>query len=272
MSSPFMESAGFGFNDNETKDAANPVFKFADGKDYILSFALWPPLKDENGDVVRNDSGLVLPDFKAKTPHFQKYRRHWDKRVSNGPFYGDKEGVTAKLLGEAPDVRFATVIISQPVMQDEDGMSVVNRESWMKGQCGVHILDLTVNGMRKFGQKHRRGHFGRCDLYIKVKDRVDGGKYHDFEVFEVLRDEGTGKGLQHYRLMLEKASTPQGQKVRDEIMTRVADMHARMGKQLAQSISIADIRSKLRGGPSMEESAAGGTASSVGVDDFMGTL
>jgi len=235
--SDFVEF-GFGTGDDAIGGGRVTRFKGKEGENYRVSFVWW----DEG------DGGV--PDLDAATPKFVGTKRHF----INGVGYVLAAGPEMqKLAGGPPKTTIATILAIWPT----DKHGTLDKGRFTAGDVTVQPWVFSRDKYDQLKRRHEEFPFGSHDLAIACTD----SQYQKMDL-SPCRESLFRKVLENDKLR---------DKIGSQILATVAELAANIKNDIAQVMTVAQVKEKLGGG-------GGGTTSNFSaeiaddVDDLLDEL
>jgi hypothetical protein len=223
-----MSFSEFGFGEgDENIGSKTKRFKAKEGEKYRVSFIWWPGI--ETGK----------PNMDAATPKFIGCKRLFLQGVG---YFIDKGPDFVKIAGTPSKMQVATLICKWPT--DEKG--AVDKGRFQNGEYSVMPWIISIDKYRNIEQNHREFPLGQHDLSLACTDT----QYQKITISPCREN--------LFRKLYEK--DPAG--VAAKIITEAQEAIKEIGNELAQDLTIDQIRERLgrQGGGSGP--SGGGIASS----------
>ena len=231
--SNFLE---FGFGNNDEKvGAKNRRFKAKDGETYRLSFIWWPGLEEG------------APNLDASTPKFIGCKRLYIQGVG---YFMDKGPEYVKLAGSPSKMYAGTIVCQWPT----NSQGKLDAARFQSGDFDVLSWVMSTDKYRAIGSSHDQFPLGKHDLTLKCTD----AQYQKLTILPCREN--------LFRELLEKF--PEKAK---RIMSEALELASELPRDIAQDLTLDQIREKLGagGGSSI---ASGGAPVSNQSADFDGML
>lgn len=217
-----FEEIGFGQNDDQL-GSKSKKFKGKEGETYRLSLAWWPGVEDGK------------PDLTAKTPKFIAVKRLYLEGVG---YFLDKGPEYVKIAGgEAARTQVATIAIVWPT----DAKGQVDKARFQERKFSVQTWIMSAEKYRQLEQTHAEWPLGEHDLTVACTDTK----------FQKMNFSPARQNL--LKMLMDK--DPEHVKI---ILSDVMSAIATIRTDMAQDLTIEQIRAKLAGGTTGPGNRAGG--------------
>lgn len=242
-----MMEFGFGQGDESIGVKGNKL-KLKEGEVYRLSFALWPDKKDDKGNVIQP----VVPDLDAETPKFLGCKRFFLQGVG---YFQDNGPEFAKIAGAPSKMAVATLVIKWPT----DSKGSLNKARFQNGDFQVCSWIFSADKFRAIELNHREFPLGSADLMVSCIDTQ----------YQKITTSPCRESM--FRKLLEAGKA-------DSLLQQIADAAVDLPRELAQDLTLDQLREKLGkggGGPvgGRGGSSGGGRgATNVDFDDMLGDI
>lgn len=227
----------FGFGDNDERiGSKGKRLKLKEGESYRVSFIWWPGLEEGK------------PNMDAPTPRFIGCKRLY---IPNVGYVMDKGPEYVKLAGGGPSkTQVATVVCKWPT----DNKGTLDKARFTAGEFEVNSWTISVDKYRAIGSRHEEFPLGQSDLKLTCTDT----QYQKVDISPCREN--------LFRKIMEK--NPDRAKL---IIDAAIEVVRELPKDLAQDLTLEQIREKLgQGGKSGP--VAGGPVAASNSADFDGML
>jgi hypothetical protein len=226
-----MQEFGFGAGD-EGLSSRGSRFKGKEGETYRVSFVWWEGL----------DTGK--PELDAETPKFIGCKRLYLAGVG---YFQDKGPEYVKLAGSQSKFNIATIICVWPT----DSHGALDKKRFADGDFKVQSWVFGQDKYRNIGQNHSEFPLGKHDLSLSCTDTQ----------YQKMTISPCRESL--FRKLFEAGKA-------GAIIAQAAEMAQNLPNDLAQDLSLDEIRSKLgKGGPSPVAGSGRAAASSPEFDNML---